>query len=58
MYSLPPMDDEERVLMHQLVCHFVVKLNEERAGAADLIRQLELANRRIALLEAANFGLY
>jgi hypothetical protein len=52
------MDDDERGMLHDLVHTFVVKLNAERRLTADLSRQLEAANERLKLLEAAAYGAF
>lgn len=52
------MDDDERGMLHDLVNTFITKLNAERRLTADLTRQLDAANERIKLLEAAAYGLF
>jgi hypothetical protein len=56
MAYLGGMDDDERQMLHDLVNVFVCKLNVERRLVADLTRQLEAANERLAVLDARNYG--
>jgi hypothetical protein len=58
MSYLGGIDTDERGMLHDLVHTFVVKLNTERRLTADLTRQLEAAQERIKLLEAAAYGLF
>ncbi len=58
MAYLGGMDNDERGMLHDLVLTFVNKLNTERRLTEDLSRQLEAANERIKLLEAAAYGLF
>lgn len=52
------LDSDERGMLHDLVHTLVTKLNLERRDVADLTRQLKAAEERIALLEAAAYGLF
>ena len=56
MHTLGPVDDEERVLLQQLICHFTQALNHERGKVADLTRQLEAMKERLSLLELQAYG--
>jgi hypothetical protein len=58
MSYLGGIDTDERGMLHDLVNVFVMKLNVERRLTADLTRQLEAAQERIRLLEAAAYGLF
>jgi hypothetical protein len=58
MSYLGGMDSDERGMMLDLVNTFVMKLNVERRLTEDLTRQLDAANERIKLLEAAAYGLF
>lgn len=52
------LDNDERSMLHDLINTFIEKLNTERRLTADLSRQLEAANERMKLLEAAAYGLF
>jgi hypothetical protein len=52
------VDGDERVMLNTLIAHFATKLNDERGRNADLVRQMECLRERIALLEAAAYGLF
>lgn len=56
--ALSPLSADERGMMLDLVNTFVMKLNVERRLTEDLTRQLDAANERIRLLEAAAYGLF
>jgi hypothetical protein len=51
------MDTEEYALLQQIIRHYAVALNAERAKTADLTRQLDCLRERLQLLEAAGYGL-
>lgn len=50
------LDDEEYSLLQAMIHHFRLQLAHERATVADLRRQLECAQERIALLESSAYG--
>lgn len=52
------LDDDERGMLHDLIHVFVQKLNAERRLTEDLSRQLEAANERLQVLEAAAYGYF
>lgn len=58
MSYLGGLDPDERGMLHDLINVFVQKLNTERRLTADLSRQLDAANERIQLLEAAAYGYF
>lgn len=47
---------DERQQLTEMLCHFVARLNEERARAADLERRLEAAEARLRFFEASHYG--
>jgi hypothetical protein len=57
MYSLPPMDDDERTLFNAMIAHFVTALNAERGRNADLQRRLDCAEARLKFFDAAHYGI-
>jgi len=52
------LEGDEREQLQQLICHFVNRLNEERALSADLARRLAVAEQRVSFLEAAHYGFF
>ena len=58
MAYLGGLSGDEREMFQTLLAHFVDKLNEERLRTAELTRQMDIANERISLLEAAAYGMF
>jgi hypothetical protein len=58
MTYLGGLSGDEREMFQTLLAHFVDKLNEERLRTAELSRQMDIANERLALLEAAAYGMF
>lgn len=56
--NLGGLDDDERTMYTSMVHHFAMRLNEERAHSADLVRQIECLRERISLLECAAYGAF
>jgi hypothetical protein len=52
------MDSDERGMLHDLINVLLEKLNVQRRLTEDLSRQLDAANERIQLLEAAAYGYF
>jgi hypothetical protein len=57
MSYLGGLNDDERSMYQSMIHRFALALQEERQRAADLTRQLECERERIALLEAAGYGI-
>jgi hypothetical protein len=52
------IDPDERGMLHDMINMFIDKLHVERRLNADLVRELEAARERLALLEAAAYGAF
>jgi hypothetical protein len=50
------LDPDERGMLHDLVNLLLERINTQRRLNEDLSRQLEAANERLKLLEAAAYG--
>lgn len=52
------LEPDERQGFIDLIDHFVLALNKERARSAELERKLSAMSQRVTLLEAAAYGAF
>jgi hypothetical protein len=51
-------DNDERQMYQTMLHHFAMRLNEERAHSADLVRQIECLRERINWMMGFQAGLF